>query len=369
MERPAHRRTPPQPPTRRSSLPLTLLSLLLLSQLPTCARAYTLPVVFRTYKILGGVVMSGPPHTNLRALARSYRAPSAGCHCVRKPSGGKCCTFTGRVPPIASSEKAPCTCRQCRPSYKCVPRKTSTFCVRRRVGSIPRCLDKSIRTGTSQCVHERADIGVLVPGSAPRSLNTRKGVKKVHPPTRRVSRRPRHRKSRKQRQRPGGKGRRRAKRPRRFDLFVAGHVRCWVYHGARRSTILQTRREAKVYHSANLPLRRCAPIRLKCRDGSRNRIGVMVAMKADGRFYGTGMRGTRCIASARRPSRWHSLKPQAKDETEVVRNMATAKETWQEMTELTGARPIRARRPFRSLFLYVVITPPFCGNDFEGPVL
>lgn len=262
--------------------------------------------VGRVYRVYDGVIKAP-----VRALQRD------GCPCVKKSVSGKCCTFRQAVPQAGSGQRAACTCRTCRSSYRCA-KKSSTYCVYKSVRAGAHCVDPR----NWQCVLPRGNMRVLVP----RALTTRKG------------------------------GRRKAV----YDVFVAGRARCWVYHGASRRVILRTRRKPIVYHRANVALSKCSPIRVKC---MRSRHGVLVALKFRGRFYGTGMRGTRCVVSGRRPRNWHSTAPSLNsDDTEIVRDITKTYASWQEMSELTGARPVRARGRRRSVFVYALIVPPFCSK-------
>ncbi len=298
----------------------------------------------RVYRLNGGGLI-------LSELAR-YTYPAEGCYCTAGPSSGQCCHFANRVPDVGSKDRASCNCRPCKPKYQCVSGKAEKYCVPKRFTSVPRLVGKVYRPGAATCVNKWVDQVVLMPRSnswKPKSGGWQKKLK---------TRKKKPRKKRLARVR---------RRPKKYALYVAGGDKCWVYHGASKRPILKTTQgqDKVVYERKRLGLKKCAPIRLKCVGGRR---GVLVALKAGGLFYGSGLKGTRCVASSRRPKNWHSDNPKPRDETQVVRSMPTEVPAWQEMTELTNARPVRPRRRAKFLFTYIVIFPPLCGDDFDGPV-
>ena len=244
---------------------------------------------------------------------------SQGCPCSQGPPGGKCCEFIGSVPPLGSAYSARCQCRTCRPAYRCVSSAASKgqFCIFKTIRAIPKCIDPMATA--QRCHNVRTNFRILVPYT--------------RTPT--VASRP--------------------MRPSTFDLFVAGHMQCDIFQGGNTAPILTTSSYKHIYEKRSLRLERCAPIRLRCRDTSHNRMGVLVALRAGGRFFGTGLSGTVYKASAYQPRRWHSDSPEIRDEKEIVTLGIQNVETWREISSLTGTKPIRARIPFRSIYTYVTV--------------
>jgi len=87
----------------------------------------------------------------------------SGCYCERGSPKGQCCDFMARVPALGSDDRAPCSCRVCRPSLHCVKEKTSTYCVRKRTTSAPKLAGEVYRPGASQCFNKAINAVVLVP--------------------------------------------------------------------------------------------------------------------------------------------------------------------------------------------------------------
>lgn len=122
-------------------------------------KKYVLSPVYRYRRSRSRVTKS---RFHLSPVARLPQETS-GCYCERGSPKGQCCDFMARVPDVGSNDRAPCSCRVCRPSLRCVKEKTTTYCVRKRTTSAPKLAGDVYRPGASQCFNKAINAVVLVP--------------------------------------------------------------------------------------------------------------------------------------------------------------------------------------------------------------